>query len=106
MLMINMVIGGNEAKGFSAHRADLCRLYCCGSRVSQPLRNKAQQRPAQLKDIDQSAGDIQSLSVFGDAAVSDLGKAEDSLEYQKGMFALGAHARLVTVLALLDQINP
>ena len=59
--------------------------------ISQTLplqRGRCQQRPTQLKEIDQRAGDVQSLGVFGDAAVAHLGEAKIRLEYQEGMLAL------------------
>lgn len=82
------------------------RHVAFSSQVSQRLRRQAQQRPTQLIQMDQSTSDVQSLGVLGDAAIAHFGKAEDAFEDEEGMLDPGAHARLVAILALLDDSGP
>ena len=62
-----------------------------------------QQRSSHHVQIGQRTGDEQSVGVLGHAAVAHLGKAEDALDDQKRMLALGAHLRFVSILGALGR---
>ena len=52
------------------------------------------------EQIRQSRHDEQAIAVLHHAAIADLGKAKDALDDEEGMFDLGTHTRLSTVLLL------
>jgi hypothetical protein len=63
----------------------------------------AQQRSSHHEQIGQRTGDEQPVGVFGDAAVAHLGEAEEALDHQKRMLALGAHPRFGSILGPLHR---
>jgi len=48
----------------------------------------------------------QPVAVLHHAAVTDLGKAKDALDDEKGMFDLGAHARFPAVFSRSRSVSP
>ncbi len=58
----------------------------------------AQQRSSHHEQIGQRTGDEQPVGILGDAAVAHLDEAEEPLDHQKRMLALGAHLRFVSIL--------
>src|SRR3972149_6894583 len=75
------------------------RSYRSISRSSDaPSLRKSQQMPSRHEQIRQRRHDEQAIAVLHHAAIADLGKAKDALDDEKGMFDLGAHTRLSTVL--------
>ncbi len=70
-------------------------LFPCSSGVALPY---TQQRSSHHEQIGQRTGDEQPVGVLGDAAVAHLGEAEEPLDHQKRMLALGAHLRFVSIL--------
>src|SRR5450755_4375280 len=56
--------------------------------------------------IGQRCGDFQPVQVLGQTPVAGLAEAEDILDYAEHVLDLGAHPRLVTVLGLLDLVDP
>src|SRR3990172_3611763 len=63
-----------------------------------PSLRKSQQMMPCHEQIRQCRHDEQAIAVLHHAAIADLGKAKDALDDEKGMFDLGAHTRLSTVL--------
>ncbi len=58
----------------------------------------SQQYSPRHVQIDQSAGDDETIGILGNSPVSDLAEAEDAFQDQQRMLALGPDFRLGTVL--------
>jgi hypothetical protein len=73
-------------------------LFFCSSGI--PVL-RAQQRSSHHEQIGQRTGDEQSVGILGNAAVAHLDEAEEALDHQKRMLALGPQFRFVSILGPL-----
>ena len=80
-------------------RAQIVSFYCSSG---GPILSKQQCSPHHV-EIGQRTGDEQSVNVLGQTAVAHLSKAEDALDDQNRMLALGAHLRFVSILQALGR---
>lgn len=84
---------GMEA-GFCEHRTAFRARFSDLSQISPTLllhHGQSQQRPAQLKEIDQCASHVQPFGIFGYSPIAHLGESKDLLQYQEGMLDFGSH---------------
>ena len=83
----------------------VCGVSRCFLRISSTGLLHAQQCFAQLEQIHQRAGNVQSLTILSKSSISYFGKAKHAFEDQERMFDTRPRLRLDAIAPLLNAVD-